>query len=440
MERYSITGSSAAEIVRSVEDGVRAGTLGSGDRMPTIRVLAGELSLSRSTVAAAYQALRQRGLLNTDGRRGTVVAHRPPVTRRHVGAPVPDGARNLGDGNPASDLLPDLNPLLDKLRFDAPVLYGQDAHDPELFEQAKAALEADGICAEHLAVVSGGLDAMERVLVSQLSPGASVAVEDPGYHSVLDLIAALGLTAVPVLIDESGPRPDALRQALTSGVAAIILTPRAQNPTGAALDLERRGELEEILKGFPDALLIQDDHAPLVAGVDLCPLGTDRRRWAHIRGVAKSLAPDLRLAVLAGDEVTVGRVEGRQALGTGWVSHILQRLTASAWADPAVRATQERAAHVYAERRQALIHALEDRGIAAWGRSGFNVWVPVREELQVVQRMSAMGYGVAGGEPFRSHSGPAVRVTVSTLDATEATDVAVALERAMSPSRLARSV
>jgi DNA-binding transcriptional MocR family regulator len=440
MGQYSITGSSAAEIVRSVEDGVRAGALASGDRLPTVRVLADELSLSRTTVAAAYQVLRQRGLLNTNGRRGTVVAHRPPVARRHVGAPIPDGVRNLGDGNPAPDLLPDLNPLLDKLRVDAPVLYGQEAHDPELFEQARAALEADGISAEHLAVASGGLDAMERVLVSQLSPGARVAVEDPGYPSVLDLVAALGLTAVPVLIDESGPRPDALRQALASGVAAVILTPRAQNPTGAALDLERRGELEEILKGFPDALLIQDDHAPLVAGVDLCPLGTDRRRWAHIRGVAKSLAPDLRVAVLAGDEVTVGRVEGRQALGTGWVSHILQRLTALAWADPAVRGGQEQAARVYTERRQALVHALDERGIAAWGRSGFNVWVPVREELQVVQRMSAMGYGVAGGEPFRSRSGLAVRVTVSTLDAAEASDVADALEQAMSPSRLTRSV
>ena len=44
---------------------------------------------------------------------------------------------------------------------------------------------------------------------------------------------------MPVPIDDYGMRPDALARALAQGVDALITVPRAQNPTGAALDHER---------------------------------------------------------------------------------------------------------------------------------------------------------------------------------------------------------
>ena len=67
-------------------------------------------------------------------------------------------------------------------------------------------------------------------------PGDRIAVEDPCYPGIIDLASALGLTVLPVAIDDRGPTPDGLARALRGGAVACALTPRAQNPYGAAVD------------------------------------------------------------------------------------------------------------------------------------------------------------------------------------------------------------
>ena len=69
---------------------------------------------------------------------------------------------------------------------------------------------------------------MERVLGAWLRRGDRVAVEDPGYPPVLDLLAAMDLVCVPMAIDEFGVTPDALAGALKRGCQAVLFTPRAR--------------------------------------------------------------------------------------------------------------------------------------------------------------------------------------------------------------------
>ena len=184
-------------------------------------------------------------------------------------------------------------------------------------------------------------------------------VEDPGHAVTFDLVAAMGFTAVPVPVDDLGIRPDALDAALARGASAVIMTPRAQAATGAAWDAGRAAELGEVLRRHPGAGVIEDDHAGPVAGVpafSACARTAEGpgspARWVTVRSVSKSLGPDLRLAVLAGDEATMTRVAGRQALGTGWVSYQLQELVADLWSDAAVaRALDGRGADLRRPRR-----------------------------------------------------------------------------------------
>ena len=51
--------------------------------------------------------------------------------------------------------------------------------------------------------------------------------------ALLDLIGASGFGPVPIAVDGEGPRADSLSEALGAGVRSVIVTPRAQNPTGA---------------------------------------------------------------------------------------------------------------------------------------------------------------------------------------------------------------
>lgn len=435
--RYPIRGRRASAIGQSVEDALREGRLLPGAALPTVRALARELKISPATVAAAYRDLRQRGLLVAQGRRGTRVAARPPLAfPRPEPLPRP-GLRNLAEGNPDPRLLPSLPAALRRVSR-RPRLYGEPPH--RLAALAARAFEADGIPGQAVCIVGGAMDGIERVLQAHLRPGDRVAVEDPGYDGVLDLLGALGLAAEPVGLDDEGVRPEELARALVTGCRAFVLTPRAQNPTGAALSNARAHELRRLTDAHPDLLVLEDDHAGAVAGAPALTLcGRGRARWAVVRSVSKSLGPDFRLALVAGDPGTIARVEGRQALGSGWVSHLIQDMVASLLKDAATARKLRQAAATYRERREALRKALERRGLEAHGRSGLNVWVPVREEAAVVARMAVQGWSVRAGERYRTRSRPAVRLTTAALRPEEAEAVAAALARVLEGDRPVRS-
>jgi DNA-binding transcriptional MocR family regulator len=153
----------------------------------------------------------------------------------------------------------------------------------------------------------------------------------------------------------------------------------------------------------------------------------------QLRSVSKSLGPDLRLAIAAGDETTIARMEGRRLVGLGWVSHLLQRLVTALWSDPATTRVLTRAAAAYTERRELLRSLLQERGISSHGRSGLNVWIPVTHEDAVVNRLLESGWGVLAGERFRIAGERAIRVTTSTMDAAEAERFAADLAAAIAP-------
>ena len=313
--QYGISGRTASAVAESAERAIMEGRLPPGGLLTPVRGLAGALGISAATVAAAYRTLRVRGLVAGEGRRGTRVVLRPPLLLRRPPVVAP-GARDLAEGNPDPAWLPDLRAAL--RRPPGPSgLYGGPTFLPALRRLAARQLEQDHIPAASLAVVGGAMDGVERVLQAHLRAGDRIAVEDPGYAGVLDLVGAMGLVPQPVPLDDFGVRPEAVESAVAAGARAVVLTPRAQNPTGAAFDEERARALRTLLDRHPDVLLIEDDHAGPVAGTPALTLAHPRKpRWAVVRSVSKSLGPDLRLALLAGDATTVARHQDGETLMT----------------------------------------------------------------------------------------------------------------------------
>lgn len=425
LKQYIGSGAGAATIAARIEAAIADGSLGAGQRLPTVRELAAGLQVSPATVAAAYRTLNGRGLVSANTRLGTTVTAQPPLRVRGAMA-LPADVRDLTGGNPDRALLPQLGPALACLNLEHK-FYGGPGKLERLVSLAREDFAGDGIGGD-IAVVGGALDGIERVLLTRLRPGDSVVIEDPGWPRIHDLVLAVGLRPEPVLVDQHGMIPSSLEGALRRGAKAVIVTPRGQNPTGAFVDADRGHLLCELLGGHPGVFVIEDDYVAAVAGTPYVPVHASSPRWVVIRSLSKVLGPDLRIALMAGDPLTISQVEGRQLLGAGWVSHLLQQTAAELWDSPVSRALLTQAREAYAERRAALVDALGRRGFAAYGATGLGVWVPVAEEAAVVQGLLDRGWAVGPGERFRHRSPAAIRITTTDLSPDEAEELAAVLD------------
>ncbi|WP_082537325.1 MULTISPECIES: aminotransferase class I/II-fold pyridoxal phosphate-dependent enzyme [unclassified Aureimonas] len=427
-----LEGRTSAEIARNLEIAIRQGQIEAGEQLPPVREVADRLGVNRNTVTSAYSRLRDAGLIIGAGRQGSRVALIPSESVSH-----PLDVRDLASGNVDPQFLPRLDAYLGHLAH-APGGYEMADDEERLVSFGRSRFVADGLPATEIAVISGSIDAIERALRARLSPESAVAVEDPGYVSVLHLLRAMEFPIIALQMDEDGVRPDSLSDAVKKGACAVVLTPRAQNPSGRRMTADRAAELGQILDVNPGVLLLEDDHAGEVSGalpVSSAPSDPEKRPWMTIRSVSKFLGPDLRLALAAGDSVTIARVRDQQALGPRWVSHILQRLAYEMWSAPETTALMRAAARSYEARRQSLIEQLASNGIEAFGSSGLHVWVPVEREGDVVQAMLSRGWSIQAGEVFRIKSKPAVRIGVANLVESECPAVASALADSLKRSR-----
>ncbi len=433
-----IAGRTAVKIAETIERAIRAGQLAPGDPLPTVRALAAARRVSPATVASAYRLLQARALLVAHGRRGTRVGPRPlaGAQRRHI---VPPGAVDLSDGNPDPALLPAFDRILRDLDY-GPHLYGGNTLHAGLIAQMGREMEADGIRVGPFCVVQGAMDGIDRLLSEHLRPGDRVAVEDPGFTGHHDLVASRGLSLAPVRIDTEGMRPDALDGVCREGVQAVLITPRAQSPAGAMLSPQRAGELRRVLRRWPEVLVIEDDHASFLCAGPFQRVHEPEGRWAHIRSFSKAFNPDMRLAVMTGDERTLTRLLDRLVVIERWTSFLLQTAAHRLLTDADVRNRVTLAGRIYDERREALLAALRRRGFDPQGVSGYNIWLPVGEETSTVQGLAAAGWAVAAGERFRLASPAGIRITAARLTPSDAERFASSLAAVLAPPRRSPTV
>ncbi len=172
-----------------------------------------------------------------------------------------------------------------------------------------------------------------------------------------------GFTPCPVAVDAEGMDPDGLEEALRNGARAVILTPRAHNPTGCSLTETRAHALREVLARYPQVLAIVDDHFALLSATPWhSPLPASTQRWALVRSMSKTLGPDLRLAFIASDAATSAALRLRLNAGSQWVSHLLQDLTLACLTDEAFIASMTETRRHYRQQNEKLAAALARYG------------------------------------------------------------------------------
>lgn len=409
-------------IAAAVHRLIRAGRLTTGDRLPTVRDLAKDLGISPATVSEAWQVLAAVGAIQARGRAGTFVRDTVEPTRptRYLGiggSSLAEGI-NLSTGTPDPALLPPLREALERVvartgswttsYLDDPVLPGLEAllRRSWPFDPAR------------LTVVDGALDGLSRVVDQVVHLGDRVAIESPGFPPLLDLLERSGAELIPLAMDEEGIVPESLAQALLLEPVAVFVQPRAQNPTGISMGLDRCLELAGLLRPGR-ALVVEDDHSGDIATGEDVSLGMHLPdRTVHIRSYSKSHGPDLRIAAVGGSADVIDPLVSRRMLGPGWTSRLLQAVLVELLSDPAAIAAVARARTAYAVRSLAVRAGLAREGVVSTTGDGINSWVEVLDERAALVTLAALGVRVSPGSPFLVAAGPSrhVRVTTGLLD------------------------
>ncbi|WP_230420755.1 aminotransferase-like domain-containing protein [Actinomadura soli] len=440
--KEELTDLSARGLADAFSRALRADAIAPGERLPSIRTVARELSLSPTTVSAAWRMLARANLIHTDGARGTVVADgvgQGPVRHRRALQYEGHFEIDLSTGLPDPTLLPDLGPSLARIRRGGAL---ESFLAEPILPQLRDHLLADWPSrAEVMTIADGATDALDLIAMTCLQFGDRVGVEFPSYPPLLDLLEATGARIVPIDLDDSGPVTASVHEAVKAGVRAIFLQPRAQNPTGVCLTPPRAEDIAAVLRDR-DVLLVEFD---LCAGIAATPLVTIGEHvpslTVHIRAYSESHGPDLRLAAVGGPASLMEPLIRRRHLGQGWTSRLLQRLLWDLLNHAEPRQQVQNARREYAQRRKALVSALADHGVRIGGKDGIVIWVPVENEAAALMMLSSHGIGVAPGTPYqiRSPAEPHLAVTTGSLPESQVAEVAAVLAQAARPS-LPRSI
>lgn len=424
--KVNISGSSAIEIFESVRDLTTKGKLKAGDSLPPVRELAELLDVNRNTVSSAYKQLTKAGIAITQGRLGTRICEPADAGEQ-------EGVSNttlfdLADGSPRREWLPNLDKVASESQFNQ-YLYGENTILPEIYEYGKNWFSNACPSEFDITVCNGAIDTLERMVAAHLVPGDKVVVEDPCYISSANAFRLAGMQIIGAAVDQEGMQPEMLKSALEKGAKAVLVTPRAHNPTGASISAQRANELRKILSMYPNVIVMEDDHFSLLAKTEHHSIIPDNtRHWAIFRSVSKGLGPDLRMAFVAADKESIKRINTRLAPGMSWVSRVLQSFVYTCLSKKPFQLHLEQAKQNCAERRNLLLQALKEQGLSAnTVTDGLNVWLPTGKDCKAAAyEFSKKGWLVRPGSAFDiDQDSQAVRVSVQNLEMDTATQFAI---------------
>ena len=414
----SVDDRSARGIALALSAGIDRGALLPGERLPPIRRVARDLQVAPATISAAWAQLARAGLIETDGRRGTRVREAVVGPRRYRRALDSRAAYrvDLSTGLPDPRLLPDLHAAMQRVpRDDTAHSYLEDPVVPGLREVLE---ESWAFPAGTLTVVDGAMDAHSQFVAAHLRFGDRVAVEQPCFPPLLDLLEMAGIVSIGVDYDDQGPVVADVVTALDAGAKVLFFQPWGQNPSGQSLSPARAQVLATAL-AERDVVVVEDDSAGGSPDAARSSVGTHLPdQTVLVRSFSKTHGPDLRLAAVGGPAAVVTPIVERRYLGQGWSSRLVQSILLELLTDPGSRAQVTAAQVTYGARTGAMADALAARGIEVPGRDGINVWVPVAEQGAALLHLAAAGVRAASGDPFWI-SPPEVdhiRITTATVD------------------------
>jgi DNA-binding transcriptional MocR family regulator len=432
-----------------VESLIAAGTLRSGDRLPSVRRFAREREVSIATVLAAYRSLEERALIETRPKSGHFVCQAMPrsalqrpqraaalaPTRITVSDVVAGLVRSMSDPRVvplgAAQLAPELYPIRTLNRLLGGIVRDMStagaSYEPPpglvtLRRQLARRSLVWGMSAseDDFMITSGAMEALQLALRATVKVGDSVAVSTPTYFGILQLLEELGLRVVEIPSHaEHGMDVGALEQALKKlAIKAVVVIPNFDNPSGALMPFEARVRLAALSERH-DVPLIEDD----IYG----DLAWDHSRpspvKAHDRGGRVLMCGSFSKTIAAGYRVgwimpgryreRVERIKFSQSVATSTLEQMaMAEYLSLGGYDRHLRKLRARLTQQVRAFREEIAASFPAGTAVSDPRGGFLLWVELPREVDAMQLQAAAakrgivvapGPVFAAGQRYKSH-------------------------------------
>jgi len=317
----------ALTLADSLEQQIRGGAFKTGDRLPSLRVLAERHAYAKNTVVAAFELLVSRGLVEPRRGAGYFVRALPqsrPVEKEtgSLGRAMDTvwlmreqlknepGTLAVGDGFPPVEWLSEAR--LDKYHhkvvrtgMGSLFRYGNRFGYEPLRQRLVRRLSDFGIGAEARQVVltHGANEAMDIVIRYFVPPGGTVLVDDPGYYPLFGKLKLAGARVVGVPRRIDGPDVQVLEQLLVEHRPQLFFTQSVgHNPTGSDISAATAFRVMQLAQKH-DLMLVENDpladfkpsSAPRLSSLD------NLERTIYIGSFSKSFSAALRVGFIACD-------------------------------------------------------------------------------------------------------------------------------------------
>jgi GntR family transcriptional regulator/MocR family aminotransferase len=407
-----------------------------GESLPSTRELAEQNSISRTVVVQAYDQLIAEGFITGRRGSGTYVSkylhptaspaprHSAPVRLSQFGnaasaiarrglSPVrgPQGLNyDFAYGKCSLDEFPlaAWRRILLRRTRSAPLRsydYGAAAGNPDLREAVTGHLRRSRAIhcdVSQVVIVNGSQQALDLTVRLLLNPGDIIAVEDPQYHGMRQVLLAARLRVRPVPVDQDGIDPSRMPRY----ARLAMVTPSHQFPTGAVLPLQRRLALLAWARRA-NAVIVEDDYDGefRYEGEPVEPLQSLDRdgRVLYVGTFSRTMFPALRIGYVVAPQPLVSAFVAAKWLTDRHTAVLEQETLAEFIASGAYERHLRRTRRANAKRRDALLSAIErhlgDRVTITGSRSGTHIvlWPRAKvSEPQIIARAAAAGVEIHG--------------------------------------------
>lgn len=411
------------QIYLYLREEIRRGRLKAGLRLPSTRVLAQNLKVSRSTTQMAYEQLLSEGYIEASPCRGYFVCRIEELVEVRQKA-SPAFVKEQREHAPVYQV--DFSPRgidLDSFPFNTWRKLSRNtlvddnkdmfsAGDPQGEHSLRVAIgaylhSARGVdCRPGQLVIGAGSEYLLMLLSQLLGRNTTIAMENPTYRQAYRVLNGQGHPVVPVKMDRYGMEPDALS---LSGASVAYVMPSHQYPTGIVMPVKRRQELLGWAYGREQRYVIEDDYdsefrykgkpIPALQGMD------SGGRVIYMGTFSKSIAPAIRVGFMVLPERLVESYREKAGFYACTVPRIDQHILYQFLTEGYYERHLNRMRAVYKGKHDALLNglkSLEDRFEVGGEFAGLHVLVRHRgglSEEELVSRAAGAGvkvYGMSG--------------------------------------------